>query len=99
MANYLMNDAETAGLVCEHTVTVENRRRMVLSGVNDVESFNEAEVAVVTACGRLTVLGQGLHIVKLSLDEGQIVVEGLLEAMEYDDLAPKQRGGLFGKRR
>jgi len=89
---------ESARFSAGHVITIEERRRMVLSGVSDVESFNESEVCVVTEFGRLSVMGQGLHIIKLNLDEGQVIVEGLLEAMEYDDPAPKSRG-LFGRKR
>ena len=83
-----------------HTITIDNRQRAVLTGVTDVESFNETEVVAITETGPLSVMGQGLHMVKLNLDEGQIILEGLIEAMEYNDPAmSRKKGGLFARMR
>ena len=39
----------------------------------------------VTDAGYITLLGQDLHIVKLNLDDGQLIVEGFILAMDYGD--------------
>ena len=66
-----------------HTVELTNRESAVFAGVADVEAFNE----------------EGLHIVKLNLDEGVLAVEGRVSALEYvQDEKPAKKGlfsGLF----
>ncbi len=75
-----------------HSISLENRERASVTGVEDVPSFNENEVIMVTQAGTLTMFGQDLHIAKLNLDEGQIVVEGLVFGMDYADHQPDRQG-------
>lgn len=79
-----------------HSIHIENRELMSISGVSDVASFNENEVILMTDGGGLSIEGTALHITKLDLDEGQVIVEGQLSALEYDDM-PVQKGGLFAR--
>lgn len=79
-----------------HSIHIENRELMSITGVKDVGSFNDAEVILMTDGGGLTVEGEGLHITKLNLDEGQVVIEGQLIALEYDDV-PVEKPGLFAR--
>lgn len=81
-----------------HAVSLENRERASITGVTDVESFNEEEVVMLTEQGMLVLSGEGLHIARLNLEEGQVVAEGHLFAMEYlDGREPEKKGGLFGR--
>jgi sporulation protein YabP len=79
--------------VRQHTIMIDNRERVVITGVQDVDSFNEVEVVLMTDVGILSILGQDLHIAKLSLDEGQLVIEGMIAAADYNDAQPAQKGG------
>ncbi len=79
-----------------HAITLENRQRALLTGVSDVVSFNEQEVIMVTDGGDITLIGEGLHIARLNLDDGQLVVEGDISGIEYG-LPPQQRRGLFAR--
>ena len=79
-----------------HNCVLEDRRTLSVSGVSDVDSFDEQTVTVFTELGELTVKGQGLHITKLSLDTGELVVEGKVSALSYTDNTPKA-SGFFGK--
>lgn len=78
-----------------HTIQIDNRERVSLTGVTDVESFNEREVSVVAEAGSLLISGEGLHISRLNLDEGQLIVEGLISAIEYGNAESERKGGLF----
>jgi len=80
-----------------HGVTLENRERAVFSGVEDVESFNEDEVVLVTEAGVIALLGQGLHISKLNLEEGQLVVDGYILALEYEQERQQKQSGMFSR--
>lgn len=68
---------------------------MSVSGVKDVDSFNEQFVQLLTEAGELRIEGADLHITKLNLDEGQIMLEGEITAMEYAEA--EERGSLFGR--
>ena len=57
-----------------HAVTLENRRRANVTGVSDVVRFDEQEVVLSTSGGEITLLGDGLHIARLHLEEGQLIV-------------------------
>jgi len=68
-----------------HNVILEGRRRLSVSGVADVESFDENEIVMGTAQGVLVLHGQELRIEKLSLDSGDVTVEGVIDKLEYEE--------------
>ena len=80
-----------------HTVELTNRESAVFAGVADVEAFNEEEVVLLTDMGVIVLSGEGLHIVKLNLDDGVLEAEGRILALEYAD-EPKmgKKGFLSG---
>jgi len=82
-----------------HTASLDNRERAVFSGVQDVESFNDEQVVLITASGAIILSGQNLHISKLNLDDGQLVVDGFVYALEYDDSSAPSggKGGMFSR--
>lgn len=80
-----------------HTVHIDNRSRTSITGVSDVESFNEQEIILETEAGGLRVEGEGLHLSKLNLDDGQVVIEGEVISMEYEPATPERRPGLFSR--
>lgn len=71
--------------VAQHNVILENREHMSISGVAEVISFDEREIALVTSGGVLTVTGEELHVEKLNLEIGELSVEGRIEAVIYQD--------------
>lgn len=75
-----------------HSILMENRERVTITGVVDVDSFDEASVVLVTDVGFITLHGEELHINKLNLEEGQLIVEGGIIALEYSE-----HEGLRGK--
>lgn len=66
-------------------IIVENRSKMSVSGVSDVENFDERTVQLCTNRGRLTVRGEGLHIERLNLETGELAVEGVIDGFEYSE--------------
>ncbi len=79
-----------------HRVELSGRESLTVSGVEDVERFDEAEIVMNTAAGVLVVTGDGLHIGKLSLDGGELHVDGRIDSLAYED-APVSRGGLLSR--
>lgn len=64
-------------------IILENRAKMSVSGVSDVERFDEDCVVLYTNRGLLSVRGTSLHVERLSLETGELVVEGTIDAIEY----------------
>lgn len=79
-----------------HHVILENRDRLSVSGVEDVESFDENTIVMVTSQGTLIVRGTDLRIGKLSLEGGDLSVEGTVDSLTYEEEAA-DRGGLFSR--
>lgn len=67
----------------KHTLVLEHRAKLLLSGVEDVSGFNEETVSVKTTAGVLVIKGERLHIDKLSLETGEVSVDGKINAMQY----------------
>ena len=82
-----------------HSILMENREKVTITGVEDVDSFDEAAVLLVTELEYITLQGMDLHISKLNLEEGQLVVEGEITGEEYSDHAGGggKGGGFFKK--
>ena len=75
---------------------LENREKLSVSGVLDVESFNDEAVVIDTELGILIVRGEDLHINKLNLDNSELNIEGDIASCEYSDKeGSKSRGGGF----
>ena len=80
-----------------HHVVLEERRSLTVSGVEDVERFDETTIVLSTSRGSMVVSGENLHIEKLSLDGGDLKVEGEIDSISYEDDRPGERGGFFAR--
>ena len=79
-----------------HRLTMEGREKLTVAGVEDVERFDENCIVMSTCAGTLVVTGEGLHIGKLSLDGGELHVDGRIDAISFED-APASRGGFLSR--
>ena len=70
-----------------HKVTMVNRKNCTLNGVNDVLSFDIHEVLLETEQGMLIIKGDDLHVSRLTLDKGEVDVEGKIDSFTYSDVA------------
>lgn len=84
------------GMAPPHHVMLEERKKLTVSGVEDVERFDENTIVLSTTQGAMTVTGENLHIEKLSLDGGDLKVEGEIEALVYEE-DRSARGGFFAR--
>ena len=66
-----------------HTLMLDNRSKLSLTGVEDVSGFNEEAVSVRTTDGTLIIRGSGLHIDRLNLETGDVSVDGSIDSMQY----------------
>lgn len=81
-----------------HKLTLSERSKLTMTGVTEVVSFDEETVVLRTGLGTLVVQGSQLQLKTLSVDGGQVAVEGTVTAMTYEE--PRNKGGwkhrLFG---
>lgn len=66
-----------------HRMLIENRRKSTISGVQDVQSFNEQEILLLTEEGKLQIRGEQLHIRGLNLEKGEAGIEGKVNSLIY----------------
>lgn len=67
-----------------HHLVLEQRSHLVISAVEEVHRFDEETIVLTTAMGGLEIQGEDLHIEKLSLDGGELHVDGTINALIYD---------------
>ena len=76
-----------------HKLTLQQRENLTMNGVTEVVSFDESAVVLHTELGTLTVQGNNLQLKTLSLDGGQVAVDGHICALVYEE--PRQSGGFW----
>lgn len=80
-----------------HNLTMDNRQHALITGVEDVDSFNEDMIVLLTSAGAMTLVGTGLHISQLDLEQGQLVIDGQIAALEYDERGRCARGSIISR--
>ena len=68
-----------------HKLIVNNRRTCNLTGVNDVLSFDENEIILETDQGMLMIKGNELHVSRLTLDKGEVDIDGKIDSFTYSE--------------
>lgn len=94
-----MDDKKTMqnGKMNNHNVIMENREKVVITGIIDIHSFDDELVLTETDMGILTIKGKDLKMNKLNLDNTELVVEGQIGMLQYNDLDSVKKGGMFNK--
>ncbi len=80
-------------------LTLENRRKLSLTGVVEVLSFDDEKILLNTCVGMLTVKGQGLKMNKLDVQNGDVIIVGNMASMIYsgNEIKKKEKGSLFAR--
>ncbi len=79
-------------------LNVENRKRLILSGVVEVISFNEEQISVNTNLGTLNIKGQGLKMNRLDVQNGDIIIIGMINSCIYtNNQVKKQKESLISR--
>lgn len=66
-----------------HSLILDNRKKLTLTGVTDVMGFDDQTVSLTTDCGTLIVKGENLHINKLNLDSKDVCIDGVVNSLQY----------------
>ncbi|WP_288705862.1 sporulation protein YabP [uncultured Bilophila sp.] len=80
-----------------HTLNMEERERVRIGGVMEVLSFDEDGIMMETTCGLLLLKGAGMHIGKLDLEAGDVVVDGSIDSMTYSDGTLAEKHSILGR--
>lgn len=73
-------------------IILEGRKKLSVSGVEDVESFDDNIIVIKTVKGSLVIRGSELRMEKLSLDSGDVSIEGSVDSLEYETEEEPQEG-------
>lgn len=89
----IINEVKTS-----HNLILNNRKKAELTGVIDVDNYNEDTVLLHTEMGYMEIRGSSLRIVKLDVENKKMSVEGDITAVIYDDKPVKKANkGFWGK--
>lgn len=78
-----------------HLLSLDNRKKLEISGVTEVESFDDTSVLLHTSCGALLIRGEQLQVKKLSIDGGEVAVHGMICSLAYEQA--REHGGFFSR--
>ena len=78
-----------------HSISIENRSRLTVTGVTDTDRFDERSVLLYTCMGELLVKGRDLHVSGLSVESGEMVIEGQICSVVYGDSDVKSHMSIF----
>lgn len=81
-----------------HSVVIRDRKRIEVSGVDAVESFDEEMILLRLSEGRLLIEGSSLHIGELSVGNRTVSADGEITSVQYLSRTEKSRGGLFHRK-
>lgn len=79
-----------------HNLRLEDRNKLSLTGVTDVESFDETAAVLETAMGTLVIRGSSLHVEQLNLEAGELKLSGEVDSLGYEQRASSQ-GSFLGR--
>ncbi len=76
-------------------IILEDRRKLSVSGVLDIDTFDECDFTAITCAGALVVKGRDFHISKLNVDTGELIVEGDFDSCVFNHSFKGRTGGGF----
>lgn len=86
----MANDDKTPAW--RHQVALFDREEMTVDGVLSLGSYDEKEIVMETEHGMLIIKGEGLNIKQLNLDKSNVIVDGLVKSLTYDDAVRVKKG-------
>lgn len=78
-----------------HNIVIENRQRLNATGIQNVDSYEDDCIVAQSECGEIIIKGHDLKITRLSVETGDMTVEGSIDSASYN--APKVSGSFFSR--
>ena len=79
-----------------HPLRCDNRNSLTLTGVTDVDRFDDTAVIATTTAGTLLIHGASLHIDVLNIDAGDLKIVGRIDSLQYEE-SRAERGSFFSR--
>lgn len=76
-----------------HKVNIWNRGKGTITGVRDVVSFDVAEIILETELGLLSIKGDNLHVKRLTVEKGEVEIDGNIDGLQYTERKEKSSSG------
>lgn len=82
-----------------HAITLTERKTLLISGIQKIDSFDDEEFLVKTTLGYIVIKGEGLEIIKLDTKEGNVSIKGVVNSLTYIDNSKRKEKEetVFGK--
>ncbi len=82
--------------VIPHSLVIEDRKKLTLTGITDVGNFDEESICVYTSSGEILIKGEKLQVNVLDVKTGQFQAEGKIISLQYSDKRAKNQS-LFSR--
>lgn len=89
-----MNVNEQAAV--PNSIMLEDRKRLNIEGVREIGAYDDVSISAQMDVGLLTIRGSGLKIIRMSVDTGELSVEGTVSELAFAD-APAETGGFWSR--
>lgn len=87
---------EKTAIQLPHNIIIEDRKHISISGVVDIDNFDEQTAVIYTQMGELTLKGYDLHVNRLNVETGELTMDGELWSLSYTE-TQKKSGGVLSK--
>lgn len=96
MEDFKMNKQDK--MITNQNISIENREKVLVTGVSDIHSFDDELVIAQTDLGILTIKGDDLKMNKLNLENNELIIEGKIIAIAYSDINNNnKKAGIMNK--
>ena len=96
--NYYENRENITRVETDHTVKMNNRKDLEITGVKEVDSFDNEEFLLETVMGYLIIRGENLQLKNLDVSEGSVIIKGKIYELSYVDEQQQEKAkGFFSK--
>ena len=81
-----------------HSVSINERKNILITGVKKIDSFDNEEFLMETTMGYIVIKGEGLEIIKLDTYQGNVSIKGKINSLNYMETAKKEKeDSMFSK--
>ncbi len=77
---------EQSNISKSHKLSMDNRKRLTLTGIKDVVSFDLTQILLESTLGMIHIKGSDIKVTRLSLEKGEVDIEGTVDSIVYSDV-------------
>lgn len=81
---------ESARMISSHELKMSNREKVHITGVTEVNSFDNQEIELITTQGAVRFEGEDLHVKQLTLEKGEVAIEGRIREIIYHEASQEK---------